>query len=188
MANNSRFYFILLSVGAATGLGNIWLYPYFLSKFTGLFFITYLIALFVLGIPLLMLEFSLGQYFNKNVIDSFASIKKWFSSIGWLMVFNAFIVMSYYAIIISWHIIYFFVSFGLQWKNNAKPYFFNNVLQISDGFSKFTEFSLPVFIGLILTWIIIFFYVRNGFESMKRGFLITVPIFVFLLLLFFFTL
>jgi len=181
MSNNSRFFFVLLSVGAAMGLGNIFLYPYFSYKFTGLFFIPYLIALFLIGMPLLMLEFSIGQYFNKNIVDLFASISKWFSGIGWLMLLNAFIVMSFYAVVFSWHIIYFFVSFGLQWKKDAKAYFFDNALQASDGFRGFTQFPLAVFIALIIAWIIIFFYIRNGFESAKKGFLILLPVLIFLI-------
>src|SRR3989344_8986713 len=183
-ANDSKFFFVLLSVGAAIGLGSIWLYPYFSFKFNGVFFISYIIALFLLGVPLLVLEFSIGQYFNKNVVDLFASIRKWFSGIGWLMLFNAFIVMSYYAVVISWHIIYFFVSFGLQWKNDAKSYFLGNVVQAADGFKNFTQFSLPVFIALVFAWIIVFFCIRNGFEGMKRAFLLILPAFAFLLLLF----
>ena len=184
-ANNSRFFFVLLSVGAAIGIGNIWLYPFFSFKLTGLFFIPYLIALILLGMPLLMLEFSIGQYFDRNVVDLFASIKKRISGIGWLMVFNAFIVMSCYAVVLSWHVIYFFVSFGLQWKNGAKDYFFNNVVQAADGFWNFTQFSLPLFIALIIAWAMVFFYIRKGFESIKKAFLITMPIFVFLMILFF---
>ena len=167
MDNNSRFFFVLLSAGASIGIGNIMLYPHLSYRFTGLFFIPYFIALFLLGVPLLMLEFSVGQYFNKNIVDLFASIKKWFSSIGWLMVFNAFIVMSFYAVVFSWNIIYFFVSFGLQWKNDAKSYFFNNVIQASDGFKGFTQFPIAVFIALIIAWVIIFFHIRKGFESIK---------------------
>ncbi len=185
MINNSRFFFVLLAVASAIGIGNIWVYPYFSYKISGLFFIPYLIALIVLGVPLLIMEFSIGQYFNKNVVDLFASIRKWFSSIGWLMVFNAFIVMSYYAVILSWHIIYFFVSFGLQWKQDAKLYFFNNVIQVSDSFRGFTSFSLPVFIALILTWLLIFFNIRNGFESIKKWFLTTFIVFIILMFLFF---
>ncbi len=182
MHNNSRFYFALLAVSASVGIGNFLLYPYFSFKLTGLFFIPYLIALLVLGLPLLMLEFSIGQYFNKNVVDLFASVRKWLSSIGWLMVFNAFIVMSFYAVLLSWHIIYFFVSFGLQWKNDAKLYFFNNVLQVSDGFKNFTGFSLPVFIALIIAWAIIFFNIRKGYEGIKKGFLVALPLFLILML------
>ena len=183
-ANNSRLFVLLLSVAAALGIGNIWLYPYYSFNYTGLFFIPYFIALIVLGIPLLMLEFSIGQYFSKNVVDLFASIRKWFSGIGWLMLFNAFIVMSFSAVILSWHIIYFFVSFGLQWKNDAKSYFLGNVVQAADGFKNFTQFSLPVFIALVFAWIIVFFCIRNGFEGMKRAFLLILPAFAFLLLLF----
>ncbi len=184
-ATNSRFFFVLLSLGAAIGLGNIWLYPFLSIKITALFFIPYFIALVLLGIPLLMLEFSIGNYFNKNVVDLFASIRKWFSGIGWLMVFNVFIVMSWYAVVLSWHIIYFFVSFGLQWKKGAEEYFFNNVLQASEGFVGFTQFSLPVFIALILAWIIVFLCIRRGFESIKKAFLAAFPIFTFLIILFF---
>src|SRR3989344_386917 len=183
-ANNSRLFVLLLSVAAALGIGNIWIYPYYSFSYTGLFFIPYLIALIVLGIPLLMLELSMGQYFSKNVVDLFASIRKWFSGIGWLMLFNAFIVMSFSAVILSWHIIYFFVSFGLQWKNDAKSYFLGNVVQAADGFKNFTQFSLPVFIALVFAWIIVFFCIRNGFEGMKRAFLLILPAFAFLLLLF----
>ena len=185
MINNSRFFFVLLAVASAIGIGNIWLYPYYSYNISGLFLVPYLIALIVLGVPLLIMEFSIGQYFNKNVVDLFASIRKWFSSIGWLMVFNAFIVMSYFAVVLSWYIIYFFVSFGLQWKSDAKSYFFNNVVQASDGFRNFTSFSLPIFIALILTWLLIFFYIRNGFESIKKWFLTTFVVFIALMFLFF---
>lgn len=184
MTNNSRFFFALLAVAAATGIGNIWAYPYFSYKATGLFFIPYLIALIVLGVPLLMLEFSIGQYFNKNIVDLFASIRKRFSYIGWLMIFNAFIVMSYYAVVLSWHIVYIFVSFGMQWRDNAKNYFLNNVIQMSEGFNGFTSFSLPVFIALIFAWLLLFFCIKNGYESMKKCILAAFPIFIILLISF----
>jgi len=184
--NNSRFFFVLLSVGAAIGLGNIWLYPYLSFKSTGLFFVPYFIALIVLGAPLFILEFSISQYFNKNIVDCFSSIRKWFSSIGWLMAINSFIVMGIYAVIFSWHLIYVFVSFGLQWKHDAKSYFFKNVLQASNSFGNFTQFSLPVFIALIITWVIIFFFIKKGLESMKKAFLITLPALVFFLIFFLF--
>ena len=184
MNNNTRFFFALAAVCASTGIGNMWLYPYFSYKHTGLFFIPYLIALLLLGIPLLMLEFSVGQYFNRNVVDIFASVRKWLSPVGWLMLFNAFIVMGFYAVVLSWHIIYFFVSFGLQWNGNARLYFFNNVIQASDGFRGFTQFSLAVFIALIMAWLIVFFFIRKGFESMKKGFLIALPVLTTLIIFF----
>ncbi|MEK6984642.1 MAG: hypothetical protein AABX33_08770 [Nanoarchaeota archaeon] len=185
-SNNFRLFFVLLSSAAAIGLGNIWIYPYLSFKFTSLFLIPYSIALLILGMPLLMLEFSIGQHFNKNIVDLFASIRKGFSSIGWLMLFNAFILIGYYTVMLSWHILYIFVSFGLQWKNDAKGYFLNNVLQVSGGFGNFTQFSLPVFVALILAWLVIFLCIRHGFDSLKKGIVIAFPVFAVLMLLFLF--
>ena len=186
MANNSRLFFIVLSVGASLGIGNLFAYTYLNFNFSGIFFIPYIIALLILGVPLLLLEFSTAQYFNKNVIDSFASIRKWFSGIGWLMVANSFILMSAYAVIFSWHIIYFFVSFGMQWHQSPRAYFFNNVLQISEGFRSFARLSLPVFITLIIAWVLIFLYIRKGYEGIKRKFFWTLIVFSSLCLLFLF--
>jgi len=183
---NSRFFFIVTAVGSAIGIGNVFIYPYFSANFSGIFFITYFIALVLLGVPLLMLEFSVGQYSNKNIVDLYASVKKWFSSIGWLMVINSFILMCIYAVALAWHVVYFFVSFGLQWKSNPKIYFFDNVLQISEGFSGFTKFSLPVFIALMVALLIVFFFIKKGFEGIKKRYLVIVTIFIILMLLFFF--
>ena len=184
MPNNSRFYFIMLSVMSAAGIGNIFLYPSLSLKFGGLFLIPYIIALVLLGVPLLMLEFTIGRHFEKNVVDIFASIKKWFSGIGYLMALNAFIILSVYAAVIAWNVIYIFVSLGTQWKNGARGYFLNNVLQASGRLDGFASFSLPVFIALVIAWAAIYFYVRNGFESIKKQFLIAMPVFLALLVFF----
>jgi len=182
MANNQRFFFALLSVGAAIGIGNIFVLPYFEFDLSAMFFIQYSIALIVLGAPLLMLEFSAGQFFDRNAVDLFASIRKGFGGIGWLMVFNAFIVMCIYAVALAWHLIYFFVSFGLQWKSSPREYFFSNVLQIS-GFGSFAEFSLPVFIALAISCTAIFFSIRKGYETAKKAFLGGVAVIAALMLL-----
>ena len=55
--------FILAAVGSAVGLGNLWGFPYKLYSFGGgAFLIPYIIALLFIGIPLMILEFSLGHY------------------------------------------------------------------------------------------------------------------------------
>lgn len=186
MANNSRLFFIVLSVSAALGIGNLFALTYLKFNFSGIFFIPYFIALMTLGIPLLLLEFSTAQYFNKNVIDLFASIRKWFSGIGWLMIINSFILMCIYAAVFSWHIIYFFVSFGTQWSQSPRTYFFGNVLQISGGFKNFFHFSLPVFIALIIAWVLIFVCMKKGYAGIKRSFFAALTALFVLLMLFFF--
>jgi len=56
--------FILACIGSAIGLGNFWRFPFLTYKNGGgFFFVPYLIALFSMGIPLLLMELSLGQKF-----------------------------------------------------------------------------------------------------------------------------
>ena len=184
MPNNSRLFFVVLSIGAAIGIGNIFLYPYFRFNFSIIFFVPYIIALVFICVPLLMLEFASGQYFDKNIIDLFASIRKWFSSIGWLMIINSFILMGVYAVAMAWHIIYAFVSFGFQWQQSPRTYFFGSIIQASNGFNSFTKFSLPMFIALIIAWVIVFFCIRNGYETMKKSFTVILPVLLALMLFF----
>ena len=56
-----RALFILAAVGSAIGLGNIWRFPYLTYKHGGGAFIgAYIFALIVCGIPMLILELTLG--------------------------------------------------------------------------------------------------------------------------------
>lgn len=58
----SRTVFLFAAIGSAVGMGNVWRFPYLTHKFGGgAFLIPYLIALFIVGIPLLILEYALGQ-------------------------------------------------------------------------------------------------------------------------------
>ena len=59
---HSRSFFVLASIGATIGRSNIWRFPYLTYKHGGwLFMIAYAIALFLLGIPMIILELAMGQ-------------------------------------------------------------------------------------------------------------------------------
>lgn len=59
---SSNTTYVYASVGSAIGLGNFWKFPFLCYKWGGaLFLVPYGLCLIFLGIPMLMLEFSLGQ-------------------------------------------------------------------------------------------------------------------------------
>ena len=58
----NRFFFVISTVGATIGIGNIWKFPYLTFKHGGIQFImAYAFSLFVVGIPMIILELTLGQ-------------------------------------------------------------------------------------------------------------------------------
>ncbi len=63
----SRLGFILLSAGCAIGIGNVWKFPYIAGQYGGgIFVLTYLFFLLILGIPVMTMEFSLGRASQKS--------------------------------------------------------------------------------------------------------------------------
>ena len=64
----SRLGFIFLSAGCAIGLGNVWRFPYITGKYGGaLFVLVYLFFLVALGLPIMVMEFSVGRASRQNI-------------------------------------------------------------------------------------------------------------------------
>ena len=58
---STRTGFILAAIGSAIGLGNIWRFPYIVyENGGGAFLVPYFLALFLIGIPMMMLELGVG--------------------------------------------------------------------------------------------------------------------------------
>lgn len=105
---NSRFTFILAAIGSAVGLGNAWRFPGLAAKHGGgTFLLVYLLAMLVMGIPLLMMEVSISRKFRKGAIESMRGIKKRFEPVGWAATSNAFVIVCYYSVVFAWVILMF---------------------------------------------------------------------------------
>ena len=69
---SSRLGFILISAGCAIGLGNVWRFPYIVGAYGGAAFVLiYLLCLLVLGLPIVVMEFSVGRASRKSAALSF---------------------------------------------------------------------------------------------------------------------
>ena len=80
----SRGTFILASIGSAVGLGNAWRFPGLAAKHGGgTFLLVYLVALFVIGIPLLMMEISIARKLHKGAGEAMRGVNKKAEFIGW---------------------------------------------------------------------------------------------------------
>ena len=99
----SRTGFILAAIGSAVGLGNLWGFPYKVYDHGGgAFLIPYLLAMLLIGIPVLILEFSLGHMTQRAAPDAYRGINRRTEPIGWWGIILGFVIITYYPVILAW--------------------------------------------------------------------------------------
>ena len=163
---DSRWSFIFAMIGCAIGLGNIWRFSYVVySNGGGSFFIPYFVAIALMGIPFLILEYGVGFSFKRSFTEIFKSINPKFEFIAWILIFLIAIVLIYYMVIISWDMFYLMNSFSFSWGSDTAAYFVHNVGG-SENLSKIGNFFIPIGIGVIITWFILWFI---SHKSINKG-------------------
>uniref|UniRef100_A0A8C1BGR8 Transporter n=1 Tax=Cyprinus carpio carpio TaxID=630221 RepID=A0A8C1BGR8_CYPCA len=116
---DNKAQYMLTCVGFCVGLGNVWRFPYLCqSHGGGAFMIPFLILLVLEGIPLLHLEFAIGQRLRKGSVGVWRSINPYLVGVGIASMLVSFLVGMYYNTIIAWVLWYFFNSFQdpLPWS------------------------------------------------------------------------
>ncbi len=168
---NSRLTFILAAIGSAVGLGNAWRFPGLAAKHGGgTFLVVYLIAMLLMGIPLLMMEISIARKLRKGAIESMRGIGKKWEPVGWAATSNAFVIVCYYSVVFAWVILMFINSWqfsGMTGKNEpASELFF----KLTETTGKIEGFGIPwiVLLCLVIAWALIFFCIRNGANSVGK--------------------
>lgn len=154
---DSSLAFIFAMIGAAVGLGNIWRFSYVLySNGGGSFFIPYFIAIAIMGVPFLILEYGVGFSFKESFSKIMKTIKPKFEIIAWILVIFVFIVTIYYMVILSWDLVYLLSSFTFNWGTDTAAYFTSTV----GGSSNLSDASfllIPTTIGVLLLWVVLWF-------------------------------
>ncbi|KAM3611571.1 uncharacterized protein V6R79_020686 [Siganus canaliculatus] len=189
---SGRLEFILASVGYAVGLGNVWRFPYLCySSGGGAFMIPYLIMMFLCGIPLLFMEFAIGQYTRLGPVHAFAKICPLLKGVGVATVVISFVFSTYYNVLMSWSLYYLFNSFGatLPWTTcnntwnaaaNCSSGFAGNSTQLQSASQQFFDHRLlektngiddvgglrwEVFGCLVLAWVMVYLCIFKGIKS-----------------------
>ncbi len=183
---NTRGAFVLAAIGSAVGLGNLWGFPYKLYTYGGgAFLIPYFIAMAVMGIPMLIMEFSVGHWAQTAAPGAFAKVMKKHRFVGWWLVAVAFIIIMYYAVILGYCVHYLTVSVVgltdgiLPWTAKhpdiAQNYFLKSVVAAGDGF-KLGPLAGKVVIGTVVSWILIYVCLFRGVKWVGKVVLLTVPL------------
>lgn len=118
--------FILATIGAAVGIGNIWRFSYVAGENGGaVFLMLYLLCVLLVGLPLLIAELSLGRRAQGDAVAAFEIADhggKW-RYLGWVCVAGATLILSYYAVIAGWALKYFVgAATGSLWTTAEAGY------------------------------------------------------------------
>ena len=80
---NNKLGFLLAAIGSAVGLGNIWRFPYVAgTNGGGAFLIPYFFAIVTAGIPILILEYTMGKTYHGGAPVTLARMNKKFEILG----------------------------------------------------------------------------------------------------------
>ena len=162
----SNLSFVLAMVGSAVGLGNIWRYPYVLySNGGGAFYIPYIVAILLMGIPFLILEYGVGYNFKSSFPKAIRKINGKAEYLGWLLPISVFVIMIYYSCILGWDGIYVILSFFKGWGADPNAYFATTLLQSSESVSSITSFIPVIAISMLIGWAIIWFISHKDLEE-----------------------
>ncbi|KAH7120905.1 hypothetical protein B0J11DRAFT_490598 [Dendryphion nanum] len=127
----SRAAFLLAAMGGCAGQGNLLRYPSVVYNNYGLqWFVPYLLAVFLIAIPALILEISIGQAYRGGTVIAFNNMNRRLKGVGLGSVFVSFIVVQYFTVNLAWIMNYFRHSFTspLPWEGRIDDFYWNDIV------------------------------------------------------------
>lgn len=165
----SRLGFILVSAGCAVGIGNVWKFPYICGMYGGAAFIVmYLIFLLILGLPILVCEFTVGRSSQLGMGKAFEKLEpkntKW-HSLKWISIIGSFLLMMFYTMVGGWMLYYAYLEIsgrmtGLDADGVAAV--FQTML------SQPLIMGIWAFVAIIISFGICALGVKNGVEKVTK--------------------
>ena len=177
---SSRLGFILISAGCAVGLGNVWRFPYITGKYGGAAFVLiYLIFLVILGLPIMIMEFSVGRASQKSAARSFHVLEpkgtKWHIESYFAMAGN-YLLMMFYTTVGGWMIAYVFKNISGEFTGRSPE-------EVGGVFNGMLAQPVSMTVWMVITVLLSFFIcslgLQNGVERITKimmGFLFVILI------------
>ncbi len=172
----SRIGFLMAAAGSAVGLGNIWRFPYMTGENGGgAFIIIYLVFALVIGLSVMLAEFTVGRRTSLAAVGAYKSYSDRWTFAGVIGVVSAFLIMGFYPVVGGWSLAYIAKSFtGLLAAPEA----------IGDTFGGFISNPVQPLIWMILFLALNVFIVAKGIAGgIEKAGKILMPT-LFLLLIF----
>lgn len=158
-------------IGSAVGFANILSFSSQVYKNGGgAFLIPYIIAIFILGVPMLMLEGLIGYKWKLPLVSAYNKvIGRKGKILGWLSVIACLTIGAFYIVLTAYSAAYTYFAATKQIPPDSKSFFLNEFLKTTEGIHDFGTFSLPVLLATICMCILTYFVmvrnIRDGIEK-----------------------
>lgn len=176
---------ILAVAGSAIGLGNFLRFPALAAQNGGgAFMIPYFIALLIVGIPLMWIEWTVGRYGGgfghstaPGIFHSMAQKHRFVKYFGVIGMFGPIVIFLYYCYIESWLLGYMFYSFSPKFSQalatgQGGDFFHGYIGAAKNGYF---DSIAPAYIFFLITFaanfLILFFGIKDGIEKVSKIFL-----------------
>ena len=164
----SKLGVILASAGSAVGLGNIWRFPYETGNHGGAAFILiYLGCILLLGLPIMIAEFLIGQHSQANTARAYQILApgtqwRWVGRMG---VLAGFLILGYYSVVAGWTLEYIFEAVSNSFAGKTPAEFISSFQSFS---SNPWRPALWLTLFLLATHFIIGKGVEKGIEKSSK--------------------
>lgn len=162
----SRASFLLAAMGGCAGMGNLLRYPSQIYNNNGLqWFIPYLMAIFLIAIPALILEIAIGQAYRGGSVVAFNNINHRLKGAGLSLLYVGFVVGPYFVVNLAWIMNYFRNSFTspLPWTGRGQEFYMDDVVAnvdpivgnltaSGDAVANYTVFPGVAMVGETVGW------------------------------------
>lgn len=187
----SKIGLIAATVGSAVGLGNVWRFPAETQANGGaVFLLIYICCVFLLGIPVMTAEFSLGRGGASDATGVFRNVtpdRKGWWMVGALAILASYLILSFYMVVSGWTLEYLFQSItgNLYHADTSTASFPAEEQLFTDRMSQYISGTyrplVMTYIMLAANLVVLLKGVQKGIEKMSN---IMMPILFVLLVIF----
>lgn len=174
---SSKFGVIAAAAGSAVGLGNIWRFPLVTTQNGGgAFLMLYIGFILVIGIPVMLSEFTIGRRAQLNAFGSFKKLAPnapWYM-VGFLGILTAFAILAFYSTVAGWTLEYLIQAIS------------GKLLHVENMEQNFADFSTSTYrpvlwqlVFMALTAVVVYAGIKKGIEKFTK---ILMPVLVVLII------
>ncbi len=176
--------FIWSLLGSAIGFGNILSFSAQCYKNGGgAFLIPFIVALVILGVPMLFLEGIIGNKMQLPIVAAYGRVLgRIGKTLGWLMIGAVATIGGFYTVLTGYSIAYTYFALTLQIPEDTASFFKHTFLQDSGSLEIFGQFSWTILIVTLLcalfSWIVLIRNIRSGIEKICSVFMPILMVFI----------